>query len=147
MKQIKCPDTLSLVDHGAPTVFLAGGITCCPDWQAEIMDMLKFHDLRLLNPRRDDFDYNDSAMAKRQIEWEYRHLRMCSTVLFWFPEETLCPITLFELGVYSDCNIVVGCHPNYARKFDIVKQLSLIRPDIKVVFSLSDLVEQLEIAL
>ena len=38
-----------------------------------------------------------------------------------FPAETLCPITLYELGtwtqrgLHSDTKIFVGCDPNYKR--------------------------------
>lgn len=146
MKQIKCPEILNPKQKGQ-RVFLAGGITGCPNWQAEIVEKLKFHDIVLVNPRRDDFDYNDPNMAWGQIEWEFNHLQKCDVILFWFPEETLCPITLFELGKFHmnpDYEVVVGCHPNYARKFDVVTQLDIAGKDLKVVFSIPDLVEQLE---
>jgi hypothetical protein len=66
--------------------------------------------------------------------------------LFSFLRTVTSPITLYELGKYtSTCRYVfVGCHPNYARKFDVVKQLSLSRPDINVVFSLDDLANQIK---
>jgi hypothetical protein len=35
-----------------PAVFLAGGITGCPDWQAELVRMLADVPVALLNPRR-----------------------------------------------------------------------------------------------
>ena len=80
-----------------PAVFLAGGITGCPGWQQEIVGRL--HDLSvvLLNPRRANFPINDPTAAPQQIEWEHRHPK-ADTIAFWFPCETLCPITLYELG-------------------------------------------------
>ena len=43
--------------HSLTVSFIAGGITNCPDWQADIVEMLKDTDLTLLNPRRADFRY------------------------------------------------------------------------------------------
>jgi len=42
--------------------------------------------------------------------------------LIGFPCETLCPITLYELGTWSilsqqtGAKLFVGCHPEYKRK-------------------------------
>ena len=81
-----------------PAVFLAGGITACSGWQQEIVAHL--HDLPvvILNPRRANFPIDDPTAAPQQIEWEHRHLRKADAIAFWFPCETLCPITLYELG-------------------------------------------------
>lgn len=144
MIEIKCPDV-----YGGPdeefTVFVGGGITGCPDWQADIAEMLKKSHGYLLNPRRDEFDVTNLSLSKEQIKWEHSHLRVANAVLFWFPCETLCPITLFELGVWSEkkgTKLFVGCHPEYKRKLDVEEQLMLSRPDIEVVDSLEALVDQ-----
>src|SRR5690348_10230732 len=79
-------------------IFLAGGITDCPDWQSEVVEQLVKTNLMIFNPRRDYFDVEDSRMTFEQIRWEFAHLRLAKGVVFWFPKETLCPITLFELG-------------------------------------------------
>lgn len=137
-------------------VFLAGGISNCRNWQEEMVplfkavmsaskpDTLNGFKLVLINPRRADFDITDPNMSAEQIEWEHDHLKRSSVTLFWFPPETLCPITLYELGVAAanGRKIFVGCDPAYQRKFDVIKQLSLIRPEVEVVFTLDDLVEQ-----
>lgn len=145
MKLIQCPDvyTPKWVDEKGPAIFLAGGITGCPDWQEEILSKLKSVHAVFMNPKRKDFDITDLKMSGLQIEWEHRHLNYAEVIVFWFPEETLCPITLFELGVQMDRDVplIVGCHPNYKRKFDVVKQLSLARPGVTVVDSLEKLVE------
>jgi len=49
MKHVKCPEES---DGGKRSVFLAGGITGCEDWQDEIVEMLKDTNFVLLNPRR-----------------------------------------------------------------------------------------------
>jgi hypothetical protein len=135
-----------------PAVFLAGGITGCPDWQQEIVDWLADLPLVFLNPRRADFPINDPAAAPLQIEWEFRHLRKASAILFWFPEETLCPISLYELGawsVYRDERgirpLFVGVHPGYLRRQDVEIQTRLTRPEIVIhndLPSLADAVRQ-----
>lgn len=128
------------------SLFLGGGITNCPNWQNDIIEGLSDADCVLYNPRRENFDISNPEESDIQIEWEHQYLSYSTAIMFWFPEETLCPITLYELGKYtSTCRYVfVGCHPNYARKFDVVKQLSLSRPDINVVFSLDDLANQIK---
>lgn len=148
MKEIKCPDSVATKMDVPFMVFLGGGITGCPDWQSEMVPLLSDSDGVLFNPRRQEFDVTDQTLLDQQIEWEYKHLKMTDSVMFWFPKETVCPITLYELGVWSNrraTSIHVGCHPEYSRKYDIVKQLSLSRPDITVVFSLEDLAKQIKV--
>ena len=141
MRYIKCPNMLF---HGFNefSLFMAGGITNCPDWQASLMALLSNEGpLVLVDPRRVNFDTNDPDMSNAQIEWEHIHLEGCHGVSFWFPEETLCPITLYELGKIAAGSkpMFVGTHPNYQRRFDVIKQLKLIRPEVHVTDSLYDL--------
>lgn len=123
------------------SLFLAGGITGCPDWQAELTDLLKNEDIVLLNPRRTNFPMDDANAAKEQIEWEHRHFRRSTAVSFWFTKETLCPITLYELGVnvMRDIPLFVGVHPKYARRQDIEIQIRLERPELEIVYNLNSL--------
>lgn len=125
------------------SLFLAGGISNCPNWQAEIIQIfLKNFDLHLIiksfvvfNPRRKDWNPDLSEDAEVQIKWEYEHLKKADMIIFWFPKETLCPIALFELGKYAENyskKIFVGVHPDYKRKEDIILQMSLSRPGMKI---------------
>ncbi|MBC9705301.1 MAG: nucleoside 2-deoxyribosyltransferase domain-containing protein [Enterococcus sp.] len=127
-------------------LFLAGGITGCPDWQSEIISKLSHHSkLVALNPRRSTKFTGDIAVE--QIKWEYKALRSVDTVLFWFPSETLCPITLLELGVFTQrpqTRLIVGTHPDYARRLDVITQLELARPEVVVQSSLDGLVSEYE---
>lgn len=110
-------------------LFLAGGISNCPDWQADALTMLQDTHLVVANPRRSEGLENTGTEAAIQIAWEQQALIKADKILFWFPEETLCPITLLELGVQIgklDKPIFVGTHPNYARRFDIIEQLGLV---------------------
>lgn len=139
MKIIEAP----FAHPAATDLFLGGGISNCPDWQQEIITYLADTPGIALNPRRSgEFTEN---IADEQITWEYHALRTASTVLFWFPKETLCPITLLELGVFTQrpqTRLVVGTHPDYGRRFDVIKQLELARPEVVVQSSIQDLAQE-----
>jgi hypothetical protein len=140
MRYVEAPAEYSGAD---PSVFLAGGITGCGDWQREVADLLAGSDLVVLNPRRRNFPIDDPAAAGEQIRWEFRHLRRATARLFWFPPTTLCPIALYELGAWSmrPGSLFVGADPAYARRADVEIQTKLVRPDVRVVHSLPELAE------
>jgi hypothetical protein len=146
----------------SPLVFLAGGITGCPDWQKEARAALEKHDgtgeplwpCAILNPRREDFPMHDPDAAEEQITWEYQALRDADIILFWFCKETVQPIVLFELGAtmerhyYQDEDdeldtapekrwggdkLVIGIEPGYAREQDVRVQVALRRGYRQVV--------------
>jgi hypothetical protein len=127
------------------SLFLAGGITGCPDWQSGLVDMLGDEKIALLNPRRKDFPMHDPDAAYAQIKWEHDHLRKADAISFWFPRETLCPIVLYELGAWSMASktIFVGMHPDYQRKNDVLIQTGLVRPEIEIVYDLGSIAEQI----
>jgi hypothetical protein len=116
-------------------LFLAGGITNCPDWQSEAISLIKGNlisscrEVILINPRRVEWNIGDKDAAAKQIEWEHGALESSDGYLFWFPKETLCPITLYELGKVAAGTkkpLFVGTDVDYARRFDVITQLSLI---------------------
>lgn len=128
------------------SIFLAGGIVGCPDWQSDMVEKLKnYIELTLVNPRRKDFPINDPKAAPHQIYWEYLMLREVDMISFWFPKETVCPIVLYELGTWSASSkrIFVGVHPDYKRKIDVEIQTKLVRPEVEVVYSIEDLLHQI----
>lgn len=136
--------------HGNIDVFLAGGISDCPDWQNETLKKFDNTALTIANPRRSQkFDKN-GPLASEQIEWEFEMLNKTSTIFFWFPKEALCPIALFELGKFigqGNKNLIIGTDKEYVRRFDIIKQLELARvynenlPD-HVFNNLDDMIEE-----
>lgn len=127
----------------SPCLFLAGGITGCPDWQQEMIAHLADYPGTILNPRRADFPIGDPAAAQAQIEWEHKALRYADEILFWFPCETICPIVLYELGAWSMTSkpIYVGVHPNYQRRQDVEIQTRLARPDVPLTYSIEALAD------
>lgn len=145
MRYIEAPQQYNLYDTDT-SVFLAGGITGCPDWQQEMVEVLKDTSFTILNPRRDDFPIDEPGAAQEQIEWEYHALRAADVIQFWFPKETLCPIVLYELGAWtrSDKHICIGIEPGYARENDVRLQTHLVRRDVEIVYSLSDLAEKIK---
>lgn len=138
--QITPPDNITSVpDYATYTsVFLAGGITDCPDWQAEAVDLLP-DDVLALNPRRPHFPIHDPDASRQQIEWEFTHLHEADAILFWFPPSlSPQPIALLELGAYAFHDhhwnpvISIGADPGYSRCSDVAIQTSLFRPHLTV---------------
>ncbi|MFD5319712.1 nucleoside 2-deoxyribosyltransferase domain-containing protein [Streptomyces sp. NPDC127098] len=134
---VEAPRRYSPEPGDPPSVFLAGGISDCPDWQREAAGALR--DLVVFNPRRAGFDLSDPAASEAQIAWEFHHLRLADVTLFWFPASdpavTTQPITLYELGAAAatpDRLIAVGVDPGYPRATDVRCQLALVRPGLSV---------------
>ncbi len=129
-------EAVDLVEPKYPSIFLAGGITGCPDWQRIIKrQLISLENITIINPRRIDFPMGDPAAGVRQIEWEHDALSKADSIVFWFPKETLCPITLFELGSWakSPKPLIVGVHEEYMRRLDVEVQMRLARPGLPVL--------------
>lgn len=141
MYYVECPERYS---GNLTSLFVAGGISGCPDWQKEYVELLSPLNIAVFNPRRAHFDVLNPKLSETQIEWEHTHLAKADIISFWFCAETLNPITLFELGFWmnSDKPIVIGSHIQYQRVADVVIQTRLARPTVKVVYSIKSLAEQ-----
>jgi hypothetical protein len=158
VKLIQCPDIHSHTEDWSKTIFLGGSITGAEPWQDKMVEMLWRTNLKIINPRRNEFDVSNKRLTKEQILWEFGHLRNSSAYIFWFSWETVAPITLYELGVrigqaacWQDIYgvykpIFVGVHPDYPRRLDIEEQLMLVRISDKVkidiVYTLDELAEK-----
>lgn len=119
------------------SIFLAGGITGCWDWQSRVatLPIARYPwEVDFLNPRRPFFDVGNPAATVEQIEWEQKHLEKADAILFWFCAEQVQPIALFELGCYSATEkpLFIGVDDEYPRRIDVIEQMRLRRPDIKV---------------
>jgi hypothetical protein len=131
-------------------LFLAGGITNCPDWQSDIINRFRntknelffmFENVTVFNPRRKNFPIDDPNASNEQITWEYKKLRESDIIAFWFSEGSLNPIVLYEYGKHGTSQptkIVVGCHTDYSRKSDVEIQTKLSRPEQKIFYDLGD---------
>ncbi len=141
---VKCPKEF----EPPITVFVAGGISNTADWQKKFTDLLYLtlsDRVHLINPRRESFDISDPTQSEYQIDWEHRHLMHSDHAIFWFSHETLCPITLFELGKWlaSRKDVHIGVHPDYARRLDVIHQTAHFNPEIKIHSTIEDLARSL----
>lgn len=126
---------LYIPKHDEITVFLAGGITGCPDWQKEVIDQLygfvgrDDNQVVVYNPRQENFDITNQYAAYNQITWEYQYLNHVDIFSMYFVGGTqIQPICMYELGRYIksyDQNQVISVEKDYMRKEDVVIQVAL----------------------
>lgn len=108
------------------SIFLAGSIIGNINWQESVaFDLGKY--FHVFNPRR--MLSTTESLEERNIgtDWEYYYLRKVKNILFWFNDETVAPITLFELGAAlerNNQNLYIGCHPKHKRINEIRHQVS-----------------------
>jgi hypothetical protein len=153
MRIVKAPEDVIKAD-GEITLFVAGGITDCPDWQAQFFKLMKRElgknfPIVLMSPRRDDFDVSNPDETVKQIKWEFDHLQPADIIVFWFCKETLCPIVLYELGVqmgrklhyngHGTPKIFIGVEKGYERAEDIAIQTQLVNDHYVILSSVEDL--------
>jgi hypothetical protein len=145
MTYVECPHEDALGEDDV-SLFLAGGITGCEDWQSEMVALLGETPLVILNPRRKHFPIDAPRAAEQQITWEYRWLEEATAIAFWFPCETLCPIALFEYGKWLVRRkpLFVGTHPAYRRIVDGKIQTRLERPEQRIHHSLPALADEIK---
>lgn len=135
MNYYEAPDEFR--DVHVPSIFLAGGITDCEDWQSYATGTIHAHNRNIvvLNPRRANFPMDDPTASSAQIHWEFRHLHKASVVLFWFPKSpSPQPIAQYELGRYGalGMKLAVGCDSEYSRATDVYEQTRLARPELPI---------------
>lgn len=140
-------EVYSLQNQRNIKLFLAGGITNCPPWQNELIELIKGSDiLTVYNPRRANFPINDPNASEEQITWEHNHMESADMISFWFSKGSLNPIVLYELGRWTNSSnktIFIGIDPGYERTQDVIIQTKLSRPDVRIVYSLFDLATQI----
>jgi hypothetical protein len=146
---IEAPNEVySLENNANLKLFLAGGITNCPDWQSELIEKIKdLPGLTIYNPRRKNFPIDDPSASEAQITWEYNHLRDADAILFWFSKGSLNPIVLYELGRWGNSDykpIIIGIDPGYERKQDVIIQTLLSRDDVEFCEDLDAVVDSIE---
>ena len=117
------------------TVFLAGGITGCRDWQQEVINnlfqMIGKDDSQVVvyNPRQKDFNIDDLDATEDQITWEFQYLNKVDIFSMYFVGgDQIQPICLYELGRYTArpiCERVISVEKDYIRERDVVVQVSL----------------------
>ena len=88
--------------EGDITVFLAGGISDCPNWQVDVINYLKTHterryldNLVILNPRGDESQI--LSFDEKQI-WDFDNLNEADIVSFYFCKDVTQSTSMYELG-------------------------------------------------
>ena len=146
MRVITAPEYYEPYDKDI-SVFLAGGITNCHDWQKNVIDAIKndysvINDsLVLFNPRRDNFPIHDKLAAIQQIDWEFNMIEKCNIFSMYFSSgESDQPICMYELGRnilrmqmrfpsnWED-RIIISVEDGYKRKQDVIIQTGLATND------------------
>lgn len=143
--KIITPENSLVPSSSDVTVFLAGGITGCENWQNEVISKLMelseyyFLDrLAIYNPRCETFDINDCSAEVNQIRWEYARLKTCDIFSAFFQaSESLQPISLYELGKNSvrrdPTTCVVTVQKGYKRERDVLIQCALERIPVNYI--------------
>jgi hypothetical protein len=109
------------------SIFLAGSIDMgnATNWQEMIQNKLQMFDINVFNPRRDDWDNLQEQSAnneyfKKQVNWELDALDKSTWILMYLEPGSLAPISLLELGLYSDTSkLHVVCPDGFYRKGNV----------------------------
>lgn len=140
MKVITAIDDYNLKE-GEISVFLAGGITNCPEWQDKVIEFLKAKldtdNLVVFNPRRKNFPIGVPSAAFGQIKWEFKQLEKMDIFSMYFcGGDSDQPICMYELGrnivrmqnrfpADWEKRIIVSVEEGYKRREDVIVQTRL----------------------
>lgn len=139
MKVITAPDIYHPSNYEV-SVFLAGGICNCADWQNVILVRLAHMDtdnLVVFNPRRKKFPIDDPSAAYEQIEWEFKTLEKADIFSMYFASGVSDqPICMYELGrnivrmqdrypTDWTSRLIISVENDYLRKQDVLIQTEL----------------------
>lgn len=145
----ECPNAPNDHEHeNLISIFLAGGLTGCPDWQQRVVRELKGLPCVILNPRRQGMSLWNDEDTQQQIEWEFNMMEKADVILFYFPADSICPIALYELGRWNalgesrNKKIIISVHADYQRKMDVIIQTQLATGEDKVLEGLTSLIHE-----
>ena len=109
-----------------PRLFLAGSIEMgkAEDWQAKVVEELKWAPGSILNPRRADWDSSwvqsiENHEFRTQVEWELNGLEDANVIALYFARDTVSPISLMELGLFHKRHLIVCCDGEFPRKGNV----------------------------
>ncbi len=130
------------------SIFLAGSIEMgmARSWQAEVERALSDLSVVICNPRRDDWDSSWEQSSKNahfleQVTWELEALENANVIAFYFDPKTKSPISLLELGRFSDPEKTVVCCPNgFWRKGNV--DVFCARYGVRQAKSITELIRQ-----
>jgi hypothetical protein len=133
-----------------PTIFLAGSIEMgsAEDWQIRIENELSNHRVTIFNPRRDDWDSSWEQRAYNsefsyQVNWEMDSLERSDIIFMYFSPGTKSPISLLELGLHSNDNMIVCCPEDFWRRGNV--EIVCQRKGLSIFDNLEDAISELKI--
>lgn len=146
-KVIKAPEQYEV--GNAIRIFLGGSIDmgAAENWQDRLVKDLSGYsdeDLVLLNPRRDDWDSSwvqdptPGTQFYEQVAWELREQEEAEGIVYYFAADSKSPITLLELGLFNESNVVVCCPKEFYRYGNV--KMVCDRYDITMVETYEEMV-------
>lgn len=143
-----------------PSIFLAGTIDMgnSSDWQQHSIHTIASFDvegeLTIYNPRRADWDSSwkqeiTDPQFNEQVNWELDMLEQVDIILLYFQKNSLSPISMLELGLFSkNKKMLVCCEEGFWRKgnIDIVCQrngINMYTELDKMLIDLKELIKNL----
>jgi len=129
MEVYKAPEKYP--NDGKFTIFLGGSIEQGKAWGDYLTSKLSSYnfDIRILNPRRDDYDAGqkqtiDNPYFKEQVTWELDGLDRSDLIVMFLQEDTLSPISMMEIGLYINTldwnkQMIICCPPKFWRRGNI----------------------------
>jgi len=146
MKEIQPPTTLKNIK--LPILFLGGSIEmgAASEWQKLIVKRLRNYEGTVLNPRRDDWDSRwtqdiNHPKFKEQVDWELDAQELSTHIIYYFNPGTKSPITLLDLGLCMNRNVLVCCPPGYWRKGNV--DVTCAYYGTRITSSFKDLLKEL----
>ena len=144
MKEFKAPAPIELSDR---SIFLAGSIEMgkAEKWQETFTTAMAQYDVLIYNPRRDDWDLSwkqtiDDPQFNEQVNWELNALDNAELIVVYIDPNTTSPITLMELGLHANDNIIVCCPEGFYRKGNV--DIVCAKYHIKQVDTLEELIAE-----
>lgn len=149
---LKAPEPYEQDDR--MSIFLGGSIDmgAAENWQDRLTkDLSDYNEIVILNPRRDDWDSSwkqdptEGTQFYEQVEWELECQEQADVNIYYFTADSKAPITLLELGLFNDDNVVVCCPKEFYRYGNV--KMVCDRYNINMVETYDDLLKLMRDAL
>lgn len=127
MRYAEAPQCLDEDSSKRIKLFLGGSIELgkADNWQKQVTEFLIKHKyanhLDVYNPRREGpwdqtwMENFSQGPFREQVEWELIHQKQSDLLIYYFANDTISPITLFELGLFHTKNPIVAADQGYLR--------------------------------
>lgn len=127
------PPTNGSLSH--VNIFLAGSIEMgkASPWQSDVISWMtskmfipltEGREISVFNPRREEWDSSweqkeSNPQFNEQVNWELHYIEQSDIVFMYLDPATKSPISLLELGLCKDKDIIVCCPPGFWRRGNV----------------------------